>query len=121
MIRFGAGLEKRQAVLGRLVDIGAELFVMTSACVHARKLQSTAEGDDSAVELADLFCRQARRRIRSHFAGVFRNDDAAGYAAARKLLDGRYSWLEEGVLHLEQLKSTAADESIPASPPLPTP
>src|SRR6185295_9341831 len=35
MGRWQAGLEKRQAVLGRVVDIGAELFAMSAAVVYA--------------------------------------------------------------------------------------
>ncbi|MEX2527698.1 MAG: acyl-CoA dehydrogenase family protein [Gemmatimonadota bacterium] len=111
MVRFGAGLEKRQAVLGRLVDIGTELFVMTAACVQARKLENAGEKGEPAVELADLFCRQSRRRISQHFRSVFGNDDMAGYSAARKLMEGRYNWLEEGVIHLERgLAATSQEE-----------
>ena len=50
-----------------------------------------------AAELADLFCRSARRRIAARFAGLTSNDDGAKYAAARRLLDGRYAWLEAGL------------------------
>jgi hypothetical protein len=32
------------------------------------------------------------------FTALRHNDDAAGYANAHELLDGRYTWLEEGVL-----------------------
>ena len=35
MVRFGPKLEKRQAVLGRLVEIGAELLAITAACSRA--------------------------------------------------------------------------------------
>ena len=35
MVRFGPKLEKRQAVLGRLVEIGAELLAITAACTRA--------------------------------------------------------------------------------------
>src|SRR5437762_2043696 len=35
MVRFGPKLEKRQAVLGRLVEIGAELLAITAACSKA--------------------------------------------------------------------------------------
>ena len=37
MSRWQAGLEKRQAWLGRIVDIGAELFAISSACVYAKR------------------------------------------------------------------------------------
>ncbi|HTG49006.1 MAG TPA: acyl-CoA dehydrogenase family protein, partial [Gemmatimonadales bacterium] len=36
MIRFGPKLEKRQVVLGRLVEIGAELLAITAACARAQ-------------------------------------------------------------------------------------
>jgi len=36
MVRFGPKLERRQMVLFRAVDIGAELFAMSAACVRAQ-------------------------------------------------------------------------------------
>jgi len=103
MVRFGPRLEKRQAVLGRLVEIGAELLAITAACSRA---QAMARADhpagrqvgDGAVELADVFSRQARRRVREKFAAVFGNDDAATYAAAQHILRGEYEWLEQGTV-----------------------
>jgi alkylation response protein AidB-like acyl-CoA dehydrogenase len=116
MIRFGGGLEKRQAVLGRIVDIGAEAFLMTCACVRARMLVEENPEDRSPEELADLFCRQARRRIQSSFAGIFANDDVAAYAVARKAMDGRYAWLEEGIVRMPDVDAPAAERaaSVPA-------
>jgi hypothetical protein len=55
------------------------------------------ERAEQAFELADLFAKQARRRVDELFTAVFANDDAAGYATAQKVLEGRYTWLEEGV------------------------
>src|SRR5579875_898046 len=99
MTRWQAGLEKRQAFLGRTVDIGAELFAVSSACVYAQTLgQERPERAEQALELADLFCRQARRRIDRLFHELWANDDDANYRAAQRLLEGRYSWLEEGIL-----------------------
>ncbi len=99
MGRWQAGLEKRQAVLGRIVDIGAELFAISSAVVYADTLrrehpQRAAE----ATELADLFCRQARRRAEALFDQLFDNDDTDAYALAQGVLAGRFSWVEEGVV-----------------------
>jgi alkylation response protein AidB-like acyl-CoA dehydrogenase len=96
MLRFGPGLEKRQAVLFRLVDVGAELFAMATACSRAEMLRK--KGQAEAVELADLFCRYARRRVRATFRTVFHNDDGRTHAVAREVLDGKHRWLEQGMV-----------------------
>ncbi|HKK92333.1 MAG TPA: acyl-CoA dehydrogenase family protein [Longimicrobiales bacterium] len=102
MVRFGPMLEKRQAILGRIVDIGAELFVMSCACVHARRRVDEDPSDRTPTELADAFCRQARRRIDDAFRGLYRNDDVNTYDIARKMLEGAFEWLEEGPISLEE-------------------
>ncbi len=101
MVRFGPKLERRQAVLGRIVDIGAELFVMTSVCVRADLMLKADPSDTSPRTLADLYCRHARRRIGQYFDTLFDNDDVATYAVAKDMLDGRFEWLEKGVVSLE--------------------
>ena len=99
MGRWQAKLERKQSVLGRIVDIGSELFAIASAVVYADTLQR--EQPRHAAEaraLADLFCRQARRRADALFAELFDNDDDAGYTLAQDVLAGRYGWAEEGVV-----------------------
>jgi alkylation response protein AidB-like acyl-CoA dehydrogenase len=98
MARFGPTLEKRQSVLFRLVDIGAQLFAMSAVCAYARELSREEPGSDGAAALADQFCRSARRRIRILFRDVFRNDDRATYRVAQQVLAGDHRWLENGVL-----------------------
>ena len=99
MTRWQAKLEKKQGYLGRLVDIGAELFAIASAVVYANTIkQEQPERGEQAEELADLFCRQSRRRVDVLFSALWANDDAENYQSALKLLDGRYSWLEEGIV-----------------------
>jgi alkylation response protein AidB-like acyl-CoA dehydrogenase len=93
MTRFGPGLEKRQSVLFRLVDVAAELFAMAAVCVRAHTLVA-AGGERSSLRLADLFCRAARRRVATRFRQVFRNDDRARYRLAQDVLTGHYAWLE---------------------------
>jgi alkylation response protein AidB-like acyl-CoA dehydrogenase len=96
MSRWQGRLEKKQAFLGRIVDIGSELFAMSASVVRAQMLAE--DGETSAIELADLFCRQARRRIDTHFAALWHNTDNRNYQAAQQVLDGRFVWLEDGVL-----------------------
>jgi alkylation response protein AidB-like acyl-CoA dehydrogenase len=89
---YRAGLERKGALLGRFVDIGAELYAIACACVYAERL-GTAE----ARELADLFCSQSRRRVDTLFHALWANDDDASYRAAQKVLSGRYAWLEADI------------------------
>ena len=94
MSRWQGRLEHKQRFLGRIVDIGAELFAMTAACVRAQR----DGADGTAVELADAFCRQARVRAEQLFDQLWRNCDDSDRTLARGVLDGRYTWLEEGIL-----------------------
>ena len=99
MSRWQAKLERKQAVLGRLVDVGAELFAISATVVYATTMaREQPERADQAAELADLFCRQSRRRIDTLFAGLWANDDDQDYGLAQQTLKGRYTWLEEGII-----------------------
>jgi alkylation response protein AidB-like acyl-CoA dehydrogenase len=96
--RWQAKLERRQAFLGRIVDIGAELFAISSAVVYARTIEEERpERAAEARELADVFCRQARRRVDALFAELWANDDDHNRQAAAKVLEGRYGWVEDGI------------------------
>ena len=97
IVRFGPRLERRQAVLGRLVDIGAELFAMAVTISRAHALAKGANAGVGPLEAADVFCRQARRRIRALFDQIFDNDDGATYRLAQRVLKGEHLWLEEGL------------------------
>ena len=99
MTRWQAKLEYRQAFLGRLVDIGAELFAMAATVAYADTLaREQPERRSEAYELAELFCRQAKRRAETLFAELWDNDDDENRAGAAKVLDGRYRWFEDGIL-----------------------
>ncbi|MDV3125795.1 acyl-CoA dehydrogenase family protein [Mycobacterium sp. 21AC1] len=94
MSRWQGRLEHKQRFLGRIVDIGAELFAMTAACVRARRDGSP----DTATELADAFCRQARVRADQLFHQLWDNSDDSDRTLARGVLAGRYTWLEDGII-----------------------
>ncbi|MDR0786581.1 MAG: acyl-CoA dehydrogenase family protein [Gemmatimonadota bacterium] len=101
MSRYQAKLERKQALLGRFVDIGAELFAMAATCVRADALraQGGPEGE-KAVRLASIFCRQARMRVDNLFHQLFNNVDASTYRFAQEVLRGEHAWLEEGVFQM---------------------
>jgi hypothetical protein len=53
---------------------------------------------ESALELADVFAQQARLRIDALFAALWKNTDTADVLLADRVLDGRHTWLEAGIL-----------------------
>lgn len=81
MTRYGPKLEKRQLLLGRLVDIGAELFAMSASVARAESL-----GDERSKELARYICRRGRRRVENLFADISSAPDDEGYHLAKGLL-----------------------------------
>jgi hypothetical protein len=96
MVRFGPKLERKQMVLFRAVDIGAELFAMSAACVRAKMLSK--HGRPEALTLADAFCLEARERIKVHFDQLFGANDPALYKVAMEVLRGEHAWLEQGIV-----------------------
>jgi alkylation response protein AidB-like acyl-CoA dehydrogenase len=101
MARWQGRLEHKQGFLSRIVDIGAELFAMSAVCVRAQLDATAAAGTGrgaAAPELAGLFCAQARLRAEELFGQLWTNTDAADSALARRVLAGRYAWLEDGII-----------------------
>jgi hypothetical protein len=88
-------LERKQILLGRLMDIGTELFAMAATCSYAHSLVKRG-GDDSATVLADYFCRTATRRIEAHFKDLASNDDGMMNQLGKRVLAGDIRWLEDG-------------------------
>ena len=90
MMRFQAKLERKQMVLFRLVDIGTDLFAMSAAVSYATMLAK--QGHANAVDLADVFCKEARMRIDYNFEHVFDNHDEESYRLVLNLLKNEYDW-----------------------------
>ena len=98
MGRYRAGLERRQMILSRLVDIGTELFAMSSSCAHALALTKKKPADGTPFELAELYCQMARGRIKRLFHDIRSNNDRFSNRVAGDMLDGKMTWLEEGII-----------------------
>ena len=102
MLRFGPKLELRQGVLFRLVDVGAELFAMAATCSRAAHLmREDPTAGAHAMRVADVFCRQARGRVRAKFQGLWRNEDVQTYTVAQEVLKGEHIWLERGMVDVK--------------------
>ncbi len=96
MVRFGPKLERKQMVLFRAVDIGAELFAMSATCARAAMLLKG--GRKEAVTLADAFCIEARQRVEKLFAELTNDNDGPLYKVAMQVLKGEHAWLEKGIV-----------------------
>lgn len=98
MLFYQEGLQKKQMILGRLVDMGADLFAMAASCSKAHALFQKDSSDPTSLELADYFCSIAQRRIKDNFRILFKNEDKMAYGLALKVLKEKMSWLEEGIV-----------------------
>ncbi|MFF7404832.1 acyl-CoA dehydrogenase family protein [Streptomyces murinus] len=98
MSRWQGRMETKQGFLGRIVDIGAELFAMSAACVRAERLRTRDEHGREAYQLADAFCRQARIRVEELFGRLWTNTDDLDRKVVKGVLGGAYTWLEEGIV-----------------------
>ena len=124
MVRFGPKMERKQAFLFRVVDVGLELFAMATSVSYARSLakQSSPQAE-SAAHMADVFCRDAARRVDQWFRDLWNNDDDLKYRTARAILDGEHALLEEGIRRLPFSDAEIAPKELerkPRSEPVPT-
>jgi alkylation response protein AidB-like acyl-CoA dehydrogenase len=92
MMRYQAKLERKQMVLFRIVDIGTDLFAMAATISYATMLAK--QGQKNALELADLFCREAAKRVDQNFRTLFDDADDLSYKIVQRLMKGEYQWLE---------------------------
>jgi len=82
MARNGPKLERRQLLLGRLVDAGSELFAMSVSVARAHAL-----GDETSLQTARYICRRGRHRVETLFADAGRAPDKEAYRLTKGMLD----------------------------------
>ncbi|MFI9205891.1 acyl-CoA dehydrogenase family protein [Streptomyces sp. NPDC053048] len=98
MSRWQGRMETKQGFLGRIVDIGAELFAMSAACVRAEHLRIRGDHGSEAYQLADAFCRQSRIRVEELFRRLWTNTDDLDRKVVSGVMSGSYEWLESGIV-----------------------
>ena len=100
MARYQKKLEFRQLILGRLMEIGTDLFAISATCSYA--LVQEKKGNTEAIALADYFCKLAARRINERYAALTDNDDKTLSEIGKATVEGKMAWLEEGVGELPE-------------------
>ncbi|MDO8543273.1 MAG: acyl-CoA dehydrogenase family protein [Opitutaceae bacterium] len=101
MAKHGPKLERQQLTLGRIVDIGTELFAISAAALYADAWVKRHDPQHPRAELEQLvqcFFADARSRIAASFAGLTHNNDARNYKLTQSLLDGKHPYLRTGIV-----------------------
>ncbi len=96
MMKYQQKLESKQSILNRIVDIGTELFAISSTCTYAAMMHKN--GQANALELADAFCQDSRRRIAVFFKESGCNSDKLQLKLAKKILAKEYTWMEKEII-----------------------
>jgi hypothetical protein len=121
MARWQAGTEAHGAFLGRIVDIGAELFAISAAVVYTQTaIRDHPERATETQELAEAFCNQAQLRAERLFHDLWTNADGANHRLALNVLSGRHTWLEAGIIDPSagdgpMVPSAETDRGIPVA------
>lgn len=87
----GPALEKRQVLLGHMVDIGSELFVWSCAISFAETkitdAAMTSAEVDKLMRMMRYFGNITRSRVTSHYAAMKAGLDKESYRMSRDILD----------------------------------
>lgn len=90
-------LESKQLILGRLMEIGTELFAISVTCSYALSKLDANHEDLTPQYLADLFCLNSKQKIEQLFDELSHNDDNKNKKLAESVLSGDIKWLEKGI------------------------
>ena len=96
MSKYQQKLESKQSILNRMVDIGTELFAISASCSYAAMLAK--DGQPNAVDLADSFCCDARKRIEASFKEWVDNTDRHNLKMAKNILAREFEWMEDQII-----------------------
>ncbi|RME75793.1 MAG: acyl-CoA dehydrogenase [Planctomycetota bacterium] len=108
MVLYGPKLQNKQAFLFRIVDIGVELFAMTATITKARRMAT--QGNTKALELADIFCYESRKKVDRLFVDLWKNRDNDEYKLAQKIMDNEFLWEEEGIIPYREQKEKQKED-----------
>ena len=88
MMWYGPKLERRQLLLGRYVDIAAELFAMSVSVSRAQSLLTCNDSvlSSHALDNAIYICKRGHQRIDTWFKECKNAPDDNGYKLAQSLM-----------------------------------
>jgi hypothetical protein len=98
MVRYQQKLVSKQNLINRFVDIGLELFAISAVLSYADGLIKGGKEKGNVLNLADLYCRQAKVRIKRWFRQISSNSDNLSNIIAKKIIADEYQWLENDII-----------------------
>jgi alkylation response protein AidB-like acyl-CoA dehydrogenase len=116
MMVHRAKLQRRQAFLFRTVDVAMEIFAMAACISRVRTMREEHHPHAAeAAVLADLFCHNARRKIRRLFGELWKNDDLLKYRVGQSVLKGEHLWFEVDTMGALPQDPTGPHHEVAAS------
>jgi len=97
MAKYRQRLEREQLIMANFVDIGTDLFTMAATLSYADALLATAENKVELQKLVDLFCTDARDRVKANLKAVRKNHNSMYNGVARDVMDGKLDWIATGI------------------------
>ena len=101
LLRDGAlagHMDKKQGFLGRIVDIGAELFAMSASCVRAEAQRAADPVRCTGIRVGRPVLSAGHAAGGGTVRGAVEQHRQLRCSPGGHLLEGRYTWLEEGII-----------------------
>tara|TARA_R110001592_G_scaffold226999_2_gene483222 strand:- start:189 stop:2165 length:1977 start_codon:yes stop_codon:yes gene_type:complete len=97
MAKYQQKLEREQLIMANFVDVGTDLFTMAAVLSYTDALLATIENKAELQQLVDLFCTDARDRIKTNLKAVRSNHNGMYNKVANDSMDGKFEWLCTGI------------------------
>ena len=98
MNKYVAALEFKQRILGRLVDIGTDLFSIAASAAYAGYLMKQNPNDKSIVRVMESYFTFAKQRIDQNFDELAKNYDSEQRKLGLDVIEDSVTWIEDGCI-----------------------
>ena len=93
MAKYQTRLEREQLIMACFVDIGTDLFAMAATLAYGEAQLAKTPHQEELQELLNLFCQDARARVKTNFHAVRHNHNGLYNKISKNAMDGKYEWM----------------------------
>ncbi len=98
MNKYVAALEFKQRILGRIVDIGTDLFSIAASAAYAGYMLKQNPNDKSVLTVMETYSTFAKQRIEQNFAELDKNFDSEQRKLGLAVIEDSVTWIEKGAV-----------------------